>query len=212
MKNIKVIVASAISAALLMPSLSQADMILDTGTPAGSSTYILSTAQFLAAEFSATANQTVTGLSAYLTQGSGTIGDHFVFDIYANSGFTNRPSSRPAPVFTTTGTYTGNGWNTTSVNWTPNSSGYYWLALQVSSTTQTRGLSLPGEASSTTGTVPALAFAYAGTNGQYSLSGAPAVGLQVNAVPLPAAAWLLGSGLLGIGATLRRKKEANGIA
>lgn len=210
MKSFNTIFAAAVSAALLLPGVSRADLILDTGTPTGTSTYVLSTKSFLAAKFAGTAGQTITGLSAYLTQGAGTIGDQFDFDIYADSGFTNRP--RPGPVFSTQGTFTGNGWNTTSVSWTPSSSGNYWLALQVSSTSQTRGLSLPGEASSTSGSVPALAFAYlgTGTNSQYTTSGAPAVGLQVSSVPLPAAAWLLGSGLLGMGATIRRKKETNG--
>ncbi|MGA2188030.1 MAG: hypothetical protein ABSH33_05835 [Steroidobacteraceae bacterium] len=209
-------VAAALAAIGLVPGIANAGFVLDTGVPDGSTgPFVLSTAQFLAGEFAVTAGEDITDLSAYLSQGAGEIGDTFTFDIYSSTGFTNRPSTRPAPVFSATGTFTSNGtgsgaWQTTAVNWTPTAGGDYWLALQVASTTDTKGLDAPGEATATTGTVPALGFAYAPASGQYTTSGAPAIGLEVTAaspVPLPAPLWLFGSGLLAaVGCAARRRR------
>jgi len=209
--KLKVLIGSAV-AVLLSPGIADAGFVLDTGTPTGSGApVILGTAQWLAGEFAVTAGQDITGLSAYLTQGVGEPGDTFTFDVYSSAGFTGRSSGRTV-VYTTTGTFTGNGWNTASVNWTPTTTGDYWLALQVSSTTQTKGLDAPVEASASgTGTAPAIAFAYlgSGTSSEYTTAGAPAIGLEVTAapVPLPPAIWLLGSGLLGCAGTMARRRR-----
>jgi hypothetical protein len=209
MKNQAVTIGGALAAFLLAPAIASAEFVLDTGTPTGTGApVILSDAQSFAAEFQVTAaEEVITSLAAYLTQGAGQPNDTFTFDIYSNTGFTSRPSNRPAPVYSTTGTFTANGWNTAAVNnWTLGS-GFYWLALQVSSPTQTKGLDLPLESSTSTGTQAALAFASAGTSGQYAVSGADPIGVQIqgSAVPLPAAFWLFGSGMLGLGAMARRR-------
>jgi hypothetical protein len=206
----KLTIPAAIAALALLPALASADVILDTGTPTGTGApQVLSTSQWLAGEFAVSAGDIgqAYALSAYLTQGAGQIGDTFTFDVYAaGSGFTARANTREAPVFTATGTFTGDGWNFSSTNWTPTTAGSYWLALQVSSTTQTKGLDAPVEASAGTGTVPALGFAYAPVSGQYTTSGALPIGLEVSAVPLPASFWLLASGLLaGLGFAARRR-------
>ncbi|MDR3416919.1 MAG: hypothetical protein P4L83_12100 [Nevskia sp.] len=211
--NIRKSIAAVVGAAILVPAAASASFVLDTGTPAGSSTYVLSTSQYFAGEFAVNGGDTITDLSAYLTQGAGSVGDTFTFAIYGSSGFTSRANQRPAPLYTATGTYSADGWNTTNVNWTPTTTGDYWLALQVSSTSQTHGLNAPGEVSASTGTAPALAFAYAnGASGQYTTSGAPAIGLEVSdtpaPVPLPGAVWLLGSGMLGLRAMARRRRTA----
>jgi hypothetical protein len=206
------IIAAALTAVLLAPGIASAGFVLDTGAPAGSSAFVLSSAQWVAGEFAVTAGTDITDLSAYLTQGAGSIGDTFTFDIYSTAtSFTGRASGRTS-VFTATGTFTQNGWNTTAVDWTPTTTGDYWLALQVGPTNSTKGLDLPGEASATTGTAPALGFAYlgSGTNSAYTTVGAPSVGLEVTAgspVPLPPALWLLGSGILGLGSMARRRRE-----
>lgn len=198
---------------MLQPGVAEADFVLDTGLPTGTGgPVVLSSSQWLAAEFAATAGADITDFSAYLTQGSGQPGDTFTFDVYSASGFTNRSSSRPAAVFSATGTFTANGWNVTAVNWTPSSSGDYWLALQVSSPNQTKGLDAPVEASATTGTAPALGFAYAPSSGQFTTSGAPSIGLEITEstpVPIPGGILLLGSGMFcGLGAMARRRRVA----
>ena len=215
MMNAKtMILGGALASLLIAPGLASAAFVLDTGAPSsdtGAPVSVLSTSQFLADEFSVAAGLNVTSLSAYLTEGVGQPGDTFTFDINSSAGFTSRPSSRPAPVFTATGTFSANGWNSASVDWVPASTGTYWLALQVGSTTQTKGLDAPGLGISTTsGSAPALGFAYAGTTGQYALSSAAPVAMEITAapVPLPATAWLFASGLFAVGGFARRRRPS----
>jgi MYXO-CTERM domain-containing protein len=204
--KIKNILAAFVLLGMTLPRLASAqNLVLDSGTPTSSAgPLVLSTSQFLAGEFTLGSEFTVTSLSAYLTQGVGQPGDHFIFDIYSNAGFIGGRSNQRTLDYTTTGTFTTNGWNTATANWTPSTPGNYWLALQVSSTTQTRGLDAPLETSATTGTVPALNFAYAGTNGQYSLNNNYPIGLQIIATPEPAS-WALGLVALGGLYVLRRR-------
>ncbi len=204
-------------AACLLPQLARADFILDTGIPAGDASYVLSTSQFLAAEFSATSGQTVTDLAAFLTLGTGQVGDTFTFDIYSNSDFLSPVGQRSAPVFSAVGTYTADGWNSTAVDWTPGATDMYWLALQVGSTDNTKGLLAPGQTSGATGSVPAAAFAYARSGGPYTLTGAPAIGLQVEVspVPVPGALGLFASAIAALGGlsrSYRRSQVARGAA
>jgi hypothetical protein len=214
MKKTKILSAIAVTLALgtIAPSVASASMVLDTGTPTNSTTYLLNMGQWLAEEFNVSSLSEITSIAAYLTQGAGQPGDHFTLDIYSSSGFTSRSSQRPGPVYTAQGTYSADGWNTTATNWTPTTTGSFWVALQVGSTssaTGTRGLDAVAETSTTTGTVPALAFAIAGSNGQYAIQGSAVdpVGLQVSQVPLPAAGWLLVSGLAGLTGVVRRRRK-----
>jgi len=208
------LLGGALAAAFLLPGVSGATMLLDTGTPTGTGgPAVLSTTAWSAAEFVAQGGEDITSLAAYVTQstGPGEPGNTFTFDIYSNSAFIGVRSGQLAPLATATATYEADGWTTAAVNWTtPGAAGTssdYWVALEVSSTTQTKGLDLPQEISNTTGTVPALGFATL-SGGKFTQTGALPIGLEVTAtspVPLPPAAWLLGSGLLGLAVFARRK-------
>jgi hypothetical protein len=206
------ILAAALAAVALLPGIASASFILDTGTPTGSGAALLNTNAFVAGEFSVQKGETITQLAAYLTQGVGQPGDTFIFDIYAaGSGFTARSSQREIPALSAVGTFTANGWNSTSVNWTAPDTASYWLALQLDPTSSSSGLDLPFETVGSTGSVPALGFAFAGASHQYSVANSlqPGVGLEVSVapVPLPAAVWLLLSGLSAALPMARRRRH-----
>ena len=211
MKKIQLTLIALTAAAALVPGIASASVLLDTGTPpppssTGPQPMVLNKTDWWAAEFTVGAGETITQLAAYLTQGVGQPEDTFTWALYTQSGI-SLGTGRPTALETISGTFdpTTSGWSVTDVDWTV-APGDYWIAMQVSSTSQTRGLDLPVETSATTGTVPALGFAFAGSTGRYSQS-STGVGLEVSAVPLPAAALLFGSGLLGLGTTLGRRRR-----
>jgi hypothetical protein len=216
------LMGGALAAMTLVPALANASLVLDTGTPtAGASlNEVDSSPQWFAAEFSLSAGSTVTALSVYLQQptGLGQVGDTYTLDIFGAAGFTGRQSGQQLD-YSTTGKFTASdAWNTTNLagtssgTWTATTTGSYWVAIEVSSSAQTRGLDLP--TTTNNGTAPASGFAFldSNTNNQFTTNGAPDVGFQVTAttaVPVPAgASWLLGGGLLGIGVFGRRRRTA----
>jgi hypothetical protein len=207
--KIKLMLGAVVAIAALQPQIGSAQsFVLDSGTPSSGTSVTLGASNWYAAEFTLGAGETITNLSAYLTQGSGEPGNTFTWDLYSASGtFLGR--NREAASNTAVGAFTINGWNSTSVDWSLGA-GTYWIAMQVSSSSQTPGLDLPTETSTTTGTAPALAFAYSnGTSTGYALETNNPVGIEVSAspVPLPAAVWLLGSGLASLGFAARRRRS-----
>ena len=202
--------AATLTALAALPGIANASFVLDTGTPGGSAS-ALSGSQWVAAEFSLSSTEDITSIATYLTAGNtGQANDGYTYYIYSPNVIGARAANRPADIVDgpIAGSYTSDGWNTTSTNFTLGP-GNYWLAVQTS-TAQTKGLFLPSEASATTGTVPATAFAWystTGTGSVFSTTGAPTFGVQIGGtpVPLPGAAWLFGGGLAGLLMRARRR-------
>jgi hypothetical protein len=214
MKSKIILAAGALGAVLTAPGAMAQSFILDTGTPNGSSDLVLSSSNYYAAEFSVSSATTVTSLSAYLMgSGSSVSGTtNYVWDIY--SGAINVPNSERDLVGSQSVVWTGtNGtgaWQTTTLNTPVNlAAGTYWVALEISSSGASQNLDLE-TAGTAVGTAPALGFDHSsGGSGAFAAASADAFGVQVTAVPLPAAAWLLLSGLGGLGALARRRRAAS---
>jgi hypothetical protein len=199
--------AAASMIALGLPGLANAAFVLDTGTPTsmtmGSS---LDGNDFYAAEFNLSAGATVNSIQAYLVNaGLDQPGNTFTVAIYGSDLLTNRYSSQ---LFAGQATYSADGWNGLgNVNFTAATAGNYWVALEVGASDSAVGLSLPQTVAGG-GTSPALAFAFNMGSG-YGSVGALPFGIQVDAtapVPLPAAAWLLLSGIGGLASRVRRRR------
>jgi hypothetical protein len=182
------------------PCAANAQFLLDTGVPTSTAgPLILNSGQSLAAEFAGTAGQTISQLSVYLTQG--TPSSFFTFDIY--SGATGLPSNsnrNPVVLKAVTGEYTADGWASVNLNFTLPTTTDYWVAIVANSDS----FDAPLETSSSTGTAPALGFAFSNSAGKYS-STTSAFGVQVAAAPEPGTWALMLGSLCTLGFLIRRK-------
>jgi hypothetical protein len=199
--------AAAALMALIAPNLASAALVLDTGTPTSSSMgSTLDGNDYYAAEFNLGSGSTINSIQAYLTAGSDQPGATFTMAIYGSDLLTNRFAQQ---LFSGQATYTADGWTGLSgINFTSTTAGNYWVALEVGGADSAGGLTLPQTAGGG-GTAPALAFAF-NSGGGYATAGALPFGVQVDAttpVPLPAAVWLLGTGLVGLGSRARRRRH-----
>jgi hypothetical protein len=199
--NMKLVFALAWMAAAAAPGIASADVVLDTGTPTSTALpAVLDGNDYYAAEFSVSSTESITSVEAYLIAGMDSPNDTFTMALYGSDLLTNRYSSQ---IYAGQASYQSDGFNGLSgLNWTVGP-GTYWIALEVGAADSAIGLGLPTP--TTGGTAPALDFAYNSGSG-YSDVGAIPFSVQVTAtpVPLPAAIWLLGGGLLGLSSRVRR--------
>jgi hypothetical protein len=198
--------AAASLMALIAPNLASAALVLDTGAPTNLSMgSTLDGNDYYAAEFNLSSGSTINSIQAFLTAGADQPGATFTMAIYGSDLLTNRFSQQ---LFSGQATYAADGWTGLSgINFTSTTAGNYWVALEVGGADSATGLTLPQTAGGA-GTAPALAFAF-NSGGGYATAGALPFGVQVDAttpVPLPAAVWLLGAGLVGLGSRARRRR------
>jgi hypothetical protein len=209
MKTKGIALAGALVAASLASAGASAQQyVLDTGTPTNfTGPSLVDANDTYAAEFSSAAGQTITNIQEFLIAGLDQVGDTFTISVYSDAaGFLGSHGS--SALYTAQGTYTGDGWNGISnLNWTLATAGNYWVSIEVTGGTDSSvGLYLP-QAPSGSGSAPAQAFAFNAGSG-WQTGGAPSFGVRVTEAPLPAAAWLLASGILGLFGMGRRKADA----
>lgn len=193
----------ALAAGSLVTTSAHAALILDSGTPDNSKSPLsLDGSDFVAAEFRLGDGATLTTVQAYLNGGSGSTAgsDSFSIVLYAADAAGGLPGTQIASV---QAIWNADGWNGASgLNWSGLAAGDYWVAFEVGGNDSTTGLEIPVIAS--LGTVPAHAYAFSAGAGYQYLSGND-IGVQVSAVPLPPAWWLLSGALAGIAAMRRRR-------
>jgi hypothetical protein len=185
--------------------MAQAALVLDSGVPNMTGRLALDATDYAAAEFHLGAGQIITGIQAYIAGGnSGNPGDAFTIALYAADGPISGNAALPGTLeWSGIAAYQADGWTgLDNLSIGGLTEGNYWAAFEVADSSNTAGLELP--VVSTGGTAPALAYAFNAGSG-YQLPGASGFGVQVSAVPVPAALWLMGSALMPVGALARRK-------
>jgi hypothetical protein len=191
----------------------KASLIVDTGEGSSvSGGTDLYSDQWLAGQFSISDSYTISSMEGWFGTRAGTTGT-VTAALYSDSGFLSgnenelfsqqflldAPSSMPK----------NNTWDGVyDVNWSLGP-GTYWLAFEVRSG-DTANAFMPSGTSGAPNPLSNYAFYYQGMPSWSALSSDYAFGIRIDAspvspIPIPAAFWLFGSGLLGLVAIARRR-------
>ena len=179
--------------------------IVDTGPGADSNYRALAGAsvlppfgQFLAAEFSIGSSTTVTDIEGWMSfNPSGADG---TIAIYSDGG--DVPGDELyAATFFGTGSLDSSWVGVSGLSWDL-AAGTYWVAFEVRDG-QTLETSMPSPSSN-----PLLNEAFTSVDtGDWNDDDGLDLGIRISAVPIPAAAWLFGTGLLGLIGVARKRKS-----
>ncbi len=132
------LIGGVLAAILLSPGLANASYVLDTGTPTSTSgPAIFNPTGWYAAEFTVSATENITSLSAYLTQ-NGQVGSAFTFDIYSSTNFLTTRVGSLSAIEECDGNVYRHGLEHHRRELHAGG-GTYWLALQMTAVTETRG-------------------------------------------------------------------------
>lgn len=199
---------------LCTTSYVHASYIVDTGTPPYSNGGIALTAnQSLAGQFTITETYIVESVEGWF---GGNVDFTITAAIYSNtgdgsgsggSGFGDGGWPKES-LYSTTFMHDApsagvNAWDGAyGVSWTLDP-GTYWLVFDIADGV-TDTTYMPGDAPSP---LAKYAYSYPSTSGWTETGSAAKLGMRISAVPIPAAIWLFGSGLISLIGIARRKKS-----
>jgi hypothetical protein len=199
------------AAFFLITSNVYASYIVDTGAPPNSNSGISLTAdQSLAGQFTITETYIVDSVEGWF---GGNLDFTITAAIYSNTGGSGSMSGGGgdwpkdelfSAQFTHDAPSVGvNAWDGAyGLSWTLDP-GTYWLVFDIADGV-TDTTYMPYGAPSP---LAKYAYSYPSTSGWTEPGPASTMGMRINAVPVPAAVWLFGSGLLGLIGIARRKKS-----